>query len=176
MPIYALGDKVPSTPDDGDYWIAPNASVIGDVRLGQGASIWFGAVLRADNAPVIIGRNSNVQDNAVLHTDDGIPLQIGENVTVGHTAMIHGAVIGDESLIGIGAIVLNGANIGKHCLIGAGALVTEGMIIPDGSLALGSPAKVVRQLTPEQCAWLLHSADHYAGNWRRFKVGLKQIG
>jgi carbonic anhydrase/acetyltransferase-like protein (isoleucine patch superfamily) len=175
MPTYSLRDKVPRLPSDGEYWIAPNASLIGEVRLGHNASIWFGAVLRGDNAPLIIGANSNVQDNAILHTDAGIPLELGESVTVGHAAMIHGAVIGDQSLIGIGAILLNGARIGSGCIVGAGALVTEGVSIPDGSLALGRPARVVRQVSAEERAALLHGASHYVDNWRRFKSDLRLI-
>jgi carbonic anhydrase/acetyltransferase-like protein (isoleucine patch superfamily) len=176
MTVYALDDRVPRLPADGDCWIAPDASVIGDVVLESGASIWFGAVLRADNHRITIGRNSNVQDHAVLHTDDNVPLQIGADVTIGHHAMIHGAVVGDQSLIGIGAILLNGARIGRQCIIGAGALVTEGKEIPDGSLAVGSPARVVRQVTDAERAMLLHSAQHYVDNWRRFKAGLKPVG
>ena len=148
MPIYQLGDKHPQLA--ASTWVADSAQVIGDVRLEADVSIWFNTVLRGDNDPITIGSGSNIQDGSVLHTDDGVPLTIGRNVTVGHQVMLHGCTIGDESLIGIGAVVLNGAVIGRHCLVGAGALVTEGKTFPDGSLIIGSPARVARQLTPEQ--------------------------
>ena len=173
MTEYILDDRSPRLPKDRDYWIAPNASVIGDVVLKSGASVWFGAVLRADNETITLGENSNVQDNSVLHTDPGVPLIVGVNVTIGHMAMIHGATIGDGSLIGIGAILLNGSTIGKGCIIGAGALVTEGKTIPDGSLAVGSPARVVRQVTEAERAMLAASALHYVENWKRYAAGLK---
>jgi carbonic anhydrase/acetyltransferase-like protein (isoleucine patch superfamily) len=175
MPIYSLGKKIPSLPSGDDYWVAPNAVLLGDVRLQCNASVWFGAVLRGDNAPLIIGAGSNVQDNSVMHTHEGVPLQIGENVTIGHAAVIHGATIGDGSLIGIGAVILDGAHIGKGCIVGAGALVTEGTVIPDGSLAIGRPAQVIRQLTAQEQEALLEGASHYIRNWRRFKAILKQI-
>ena len=139
-------------------------------------SVWFGAVLRGDTEVIRVGRGSNIQENAVVHADIGFPVLIGENVTVGHQVMLHGCSIGDGSLIGIQAVVLNGAKIGKHCLVGAGALVTEGKEFPDGSMIIGSPAKVVRQLTPEQMAGLDRSAEHYVENARRFRSGLKKIG
>ncbi|HEX4098311.1 MAG TPA: gamma carbonic anhydrase family protein, partial [Caulobacteraceae bacterium] len=142
MTEYILDEASPVVPEDGEYWVAPGAAVIGNVTLKKNVSIWFGAVLRGDNDPIVVGENSNVQDHAVLHTDEGVPLEIGADVTIGHRAMIHGAIVGDLSLIGIGAIILNGARIGRGCIIGAGALVTEGKTIPDGSLALGSPARV----------------------------------
>ena len=148
MPIYQLGEKHPQLA--ASTWVADSAQVIGDVRLEADVSIWFNTVLRGDNDPITIGSGSNIQDGSVLHTDDGVPLTIGRNVTVGHQVMLHGCTIGDESLIGIGAVVLNGAVIGRHCLVGAGALVTEGKTFPDGSLIIGSPARVARQLTPEQ--------------------------
>ena len=173
MTEYILDDRCPRLPKDRDYWIAPNAGVIGDVVLKSGASVWFGAVLRGDNEPLVLGENSNVQDNSVLHTDPGVPLIVGANVTIGHMAMIHGATIGDGSLIGIGAILLNGSSIGKGCIIGAGALVTEGKTIPDGSLAVGSPARVVRQVTEAERAMLAASALHYVENWKRYAAGLK---
>ncbi len=173
MTEYALDGSSPVVPNDGEYWIAPNACVIGKVTLKKNASIWFGAVLRGDNDPIVVGENSNVQDHAVLHTDAGVPLEVGAGVTIGHRAMIHGAIIGDGSLIGIGAILLNGARIGRNCIIGAGALVTEGKVIPDGSLALGSPARVVRQVTAEEMIMLAASADHYVENWKRYRDGLR---
>lgn len=157
----------------GDYWIADSASVIGNVLLQRDASVWFGAVVRGDNEPIAIGERSNVQDLSVLHTDPGFPLTIGRDCTIGHKVMLHGCTIGDNTLIGINAVILNGARIGRNCLIGAGALVTEGKEIPDGSLAVGSPAKVVRSLTPEQIADLTRAAARYVENWRRFRRGLR---
>ena len=174
MAIYQLDDKTPQIADSA--WVADNAEVMGDVRLGENVSIWFNTTLRGDNDPITIGEGSNIQDGSVLHTDEGVPLTIGRNVTVGHMVMLHGCSIGDESLIGIGAIVLNGAKIGRNCLVGAGALVTEGKEFPDGSMILGSPAKVVRQLTPEQIEGLRYSAQHYIDNAKRYKQGLKKVG
>jgi carbonic anhydrase/acetyltransferase-like protein (isoleucine patch superfamily) len=176
MTEFSLGEESPQVPDDGEYWVAPDACVIGKVVLKKNASIWFGAVLRGDNDPIEVGENSNVQDHAVLHTDSGVPLVIGADVTIGHRAMIHGAVIGDGSLIGIGAILLNGARIGRNCIIGAGALVTEGKVIPDGSLAIGAPARVVREVTEAERAMLAASARHYVENWKRYRSGLKPLG
>ncbi len=157
----------------GDYWIAETASVIGDVLLEQDASVWFGAVVRGDREPITIGERSNVQDLSVLHTDPGCPLTIGRDCTIGHKVMLHGCTIGDNTLIGINAIILNGARIGRNCLIGAGALITEGTDIPDGSLVVGSPGKVARPLTPEQIAGLTRSAARYVENWRRFRRSLR---
>jgi len=173
MTEFTLGDSSPVTPSGGEYWIAPNACVIGRVIIKKNASIWFGAVLRGDNDPIVVGENSNIQDHAVLHTDAGVPLEVGAGVTIGHRAMIHGAIIGDGSLIGIGAILLNGARIGRNCIIGAGALVTEGKTIPDGSLAVGAPARVVRPVTAEEIAMLAASARHYVENWKRYRDGLR---
>ena len=173
MPIYQLGEKHPQLA--ASAWMADSAQVIGDVRLGPDVSIWFNTVLRGDNDPITIGAGSNIQDGSILHTDDGVPLTIGKNVTVGHQVMLHGCTIGDESLIGIGAVVLNGAVIGKHCLVGAGALVTEGKTFPDGSLIIGSPARVVRQLTPEQIDALRRSAQHYTENARRYQEQLARL-
>lgn len=158
-PSTAFGDHRPRF--EGRHWIAPGAHLIGDVVLGEGASVWFNAVIRADNAPIRIGARSNVQDGAVLHVDPGVPLTIGEGVTVGHLAMLHGCTVGDGSLIGIGAVVLNGAVIGRDCLIGARALVTEGTVVPDGSLFLGSPGKVVREVTDEQIAGIRAGVESY---------------
>ena len=175
MTAYRLGDREPVFPPEGEYWIAPNAVVAGHVILKKNASVWFGAVLRGDNDPITVGENSNIQDNCVLHTDMGQPLTIGDNVTVGHMVMLHGCTIGDGALIGIGAIVLNGARIGKNCLVGAGALITEGKEFPDGTMILGSPAKVVRELAPEQAARMGLGAMSYVRNWQRFKAGLAPV-
>ena len=175
MTAYRLGDREPALPPDGEYWIAPNAVVAGNVILKKNASVWFGAVLRGDNEAITIGENSNVQDNSVLHTDPGSPLIIGSNVTVGHMVMMHGCQVGDGALIGIGAIVLNGAKIGKNCLVGAGALITEGKEFPDGTMILGAPAKVVRELSPEQAARMGMGAMGYLRNWQRFKADLKAL-
>ncbi len=175
MSAYALGDKSPHLPAFDEYWIAPNASVIGDVVLKKNASIWFGVVVRGDNETITIGENSNVQDNSVLHTDLGVPLVIGTDVTIGHMAMIHGATIGDGSLIGIGAILLNGARIGRGCIIGAGALVTEGREIPNGMLALGAPARPVRPVTDAERQMLAGSATHYVENWKRYAARLAPL-
>ena len=173
MAIYALDNLTPQVA--ASAWVADNAQVIGDVSLGEGASVWFGATLRGDSAPIVVGAGSNIQDGSVLHADEGLPLTIGDNVTVGHQVMLHGCTVGDESLIGIGAIVLNGAKIGKNCLVGAGSLVTEGKQFPDGSMVMGSPAKVVRQLTPEQIEGLRQSAKHYTENAARYRQGLKKL-
>ena len=175
MTVYSLDAKQPQLPPEDEYWIAPNATVIGDVILRPGASIWWSAVVRGDNEPITIGEDSNIQDGSVLHADAGMPLVLGRNVTVGHQVMLHGCTIGDESLIGIGAVVLNGAKIGKHCLVGAGALVTEGKEFPDGSMIIGSPAKAVRELTPEQIEGLRQSAQHYIDNARRYHSGLHKL-
>ena len=171
---YRLGDaRVETHPDS---WVAPNATLVGKVKLEAGASVWFNAVLRGDNELIHIGENSNVQDGTVMHTDMGFPLTLGKGVTIGHNVMLHGCTVGDYSLIGINAVVLNGAKIGKNCLVGAGALVTEGKVFPDGSMIIGSPAKAVRELTPEQIAGLRQSAQHYIDNARRFQRGLRKIG
>ena len=173
MAIYQLDDKTPQIADSA--WVADNAEVMGDVRLGENVSIWFNTTLRGDNDPITIGDGTNIQDGSVLHTDAGVPLTIGRHVTVGHMVMLHGCTIGDESLIGIGAVILNGARIGRHCLVGAGSLVTEGKEFPDGSMILGSPAKVVRMLTPEQIEGLRASARHYVDNARRYATRLKKL-
>lgn len=171
--IYSLGDRKVEIRGE-DYWIADNATVVGTVVLMNNASVWFNVVIRGDNDVITIGENSNVQDGSVLHTDPGVPLSIGKNVTVGHKVMLHGCTIGDNSLIGINSVVLNGAKIGKHCLIGANSLIPENKEIPDGSLVMGSPGKVVRQLTPEQQAGLEMSAMSYVNNFKRFKKDLKR--
>lgn len=174
MSIYQLDDLVPQIHPS--VFLADTARVIGDVHLAEDSSVWFGAVIRGDTDRISVGRGSNIQDASVLHADHGVPLTIGDNVTVGHQVMLHGCTIGDDSLIGIGAVVLNGAKIGKNCLVGAGSLVTEGKEFPDGSMIMGSPAKLVRQLTPEQMQGLRESARRYVENARRFKAGLKQLG
>lgn len=176
MTIYALGDRKPVLPEDGDYWIAPDANVIGGIIVHSGASIWFGVTLRGDNEDIVLGEGSNIQENSVLHTDMGYPLTIGRNCTIGHKAMIHGCTIGDETLIGMGAMVMNGAKVGRNCLIGAGALITEGKEIPDGSMVVGAPGKVIRQLDENAKEALRGAARSYQSNMRRFRDGLKAIG
>jgi len=176
MTAYRLGEIVPQLPAAGEYWIAPSASVIGNVRLLTGASVWFGAVIRGDMDLITVGENSNVQDGSVLHSDAGVPLTIGAGVTVGHMVMLHGCTIGDNTLIGIGSIILNRTNIGKNCLIGANTLITEGKVIPDGAMVMGAPGKVVRELSPEQIQMITGSAHHYAENWKRYARGLRKIG
>ena len=171
--IHALGDCSPEFVGDG-HFVAANATVIGNVRLLPEASVWFNCVLRGDNEPIEVGAGSNVQDGCVLHTDPGFPLTIGTHVTVGHKVMLHGCTIGDNSLIGIGSIILNGATIGAKCLVGAHSLVTEGKSFPDGSLILGSPARVVRELTAEEIAGLTESARHYVANAARFASSLRE--
>lgn len=175
MTIYALGDIAPQTAGPGTYWVAPGAHVIGNVRLGRDVGIWFGAVLRGDKEPLSIGDGTNIQEHAMIHADPGFPAIIGKGVTVGHRAIVHGCTIGDGTLIGMGATILNGAKIGKNCLIGAGALVTEGKEIPDGSLVMGSPAKVVRALGEEGLATLRKPADNYVKNWKRFEAEMTVV-
>ncbi|KGF67268.1 acetyltransferase [Hoeflea sp. BAL378] len=174
MAIYSLDGRQPVLPD-GFYYVADTAQVIGQVVLEEGAGIWFGSVLRGDNEAIRIGEGSNIQENCILHTDMGFPLTVGKGCTIGHSAILHGCTIGDNSLVGMGATVLNGARIGENCLIGAGALVTEGKVIPDNSLVVGSPARVVRTLEPEAADMLRQSAAHYVENARRFAAGLKRI-
>lgn len=176
MAVYELDGASVETAGEGAYWIADNAAVIGKVKLEKDASIWFGAVLRGDNELITVGEASNVQDGSILHTDMGFPLTIGKNVTIGHRAMLHGCVIGDNSLIGIGATILNGAKIGRNCIIGAHALITEGKEIPDNSLVVGAPGKVIRTRVPEEEAGLLASAAHYVHNWKRYAAGLRKLG
>ncbi len=174
MSTYQLDDKAPQVHESA--FVADSAQVMGDVVLAQDSSVWFGAVIRGDTETITVGEGANIQDGSVLHTDVGFPLTLGARVTVGHQVMLHGCTVGEESLIGIGAVVLNGAKIGKHCLVGARSLVTEGKEFPDGSMILGSPAKVVRQLTPEQIEGLRRSAEHYVDNARRYRRGLKKLG
>ena len=175
MTVDALDGVAPELPEEGAYWIAPSASVIGKVRLERFASVWFGAVIRGDNELITIGENSNVQDGAVMHTDPGLPLTIGKGCTIGHKAILHGCTIGDNTLIGMGAVILNRARIGRNCLIGANALITEGKEIPDNSLVMGQPGKIAGELNEEAIARLAKSAENYVRNWQRFAGGLKAI-
>lgn len=172
--LYALGDKQPTLSDH--HFIAPDAVLVGDVTVGEDVSIWFNAVLRGDNAAIVIGEGSNVQECSVLHVDEGIPLTIGKRVTVGHKVMLHGCTIGDGSLIGMNAVVLNNAVIGRNCLIGANALVTEGMVIPDGSLVLGSPAKVIKPLGEAAQAGLSDGAQNYIDKIDLYNGELRPLG
>lgn len=172
MTLYALDGKQPVMPESGNWWVAPNAQIIGNVTFHENASAWFGVVVRGDNDDIVIDENTNIQDNAVLHTDLGFPLSLGKNCVVGHMAMLHGCTIGDNTLIGMGAIVMNGAKIGKNCLIGAQAFVKEGMEVPDNSMVLGQPGKVVKQVSDEVAAFITMNADVYVKNWQRFKSGL----
>jgi carbonic anhydrase/acetyltransferase-like protein (isoleucine patch superfamily) len=173
MAIYQLDDHTPEIHESS--WIADSAQVMGAVSLHANTSVWFNAVIRGDTETITIGEGSNIQDLAVIHADNGLPVVVGKHVTVGHQVMLHGCTIGDESLIGIAAVVLNGARIGRNCVVGAGSVVTEGKEFPDGSLIMGTPAKVVRELTPEQIEGLRMSAKHYMNNSLRFKNGLKKI-
>lgn len=173
MTLYTLGERAPKLHPDS--WVADSASVIGDVILERDASVWFGCVLRGDNEPIRIGPGTNIQDGSVLHSDMGAPLTIGAHVTVGHLAMLHGCTIGEGSLIGLKAVVLNHAKIGRDCLIGANALITEGKVIPDRSLVIGSPGRVVRTLTDEDVAKMRQNAAHYVQNWRRYVAQLERL-
>ncbi|SDI42147.1 gamma carbonic anhydrase family protein [Variovorax sp. OV700] len=173
MALYELDGVAPQLGTGA--WVADSAEVIGNVQLGENASIWFGAVLRGDNETMTIGRNSNVQDMSMLHSDPGSPLTIGENVTIGHQVMLHGCTIGDNSLIGIQAVVLNNAKIGRNSIVGAGSVVTEGKEFPDNSLIFGSPAKVMRTISDQDAARLRHGSDHYVDNAVRYAKGLKKI-
>ncbi len=169
---YALADQRVTT--DGDrYWIAPTAVVIGQVRLGRDASIWWNAVLRGDNEPITLGPNCNIQDGSVLHTDPGYPIELARDVSVGHMVMLHGCRIGENTLIGIGSVILNGVTIGRDCLIGANSFLPERKTIPDNSLVMGSPGKVVREVSPEQAAHIRETARHYVENWQRYKEQLE---
>jgi len=175
LTVYNLGNVTPELPNDDEYWIAPTAAVMGRVILKKNASVWWGATLRGDNDPIVVGEGSNIQDGSVCHTDTGSPLIIGANVTVGHLCMLHGCTIGDGSLVGIGSIILNGAKIGRNCLIGANCLITEGKEIPDNSLVMGAPGKVVRELSPEQAARVALGSAHYVENWKRYRRELQAI-
>jgi carbonic anhydrase/acetyltransferase-like protein (isoleucine patch superfamily) len=173
MPSYAIGDVEPTFGDGA--WAAPSADLIGDVRLATRASIWFGAVIRADNTPILIGEESNVQDGAIGHSDPGAPLTIGARVTIGHQAIVHGCTISDDCLIGMGARILNGVVLGPECLVGAGALITEGKTFDGGGLIVGVPARVVRPLTDEEKAAIRVSAAHYAEKAARYAAGLRRV-
>jgi carbonic anhydrase/acetyltransferase-like protein (isoleucine patch superfamily) len=173
MTIHTLDGISPDLPAEGTYWIAPTATVIGKVRLGEGVGIWFGAVVRGDGEPIVIGRDTNLQEHAMVHTDPGFPVTVGAGCTIGHRAIIHGCTIGDNVLIGMGAIVLNGAKVGDNSLIGAGALIPEGKEIPPNSLVVGLPGKVVRPLTADEIVRNRMSAAHYVANWKRYSTGFK---
>ncbi|TPO13140.1 gamma carbonic anhydrase family protein [Mesorhizobium sp. B1-1-5] len=175
MPVYAIDGKAPEFEDIATNWIAPDATLIGNIRIGRNVGFWFGVVVRGDGEPIIIGADTNVQEHAIMHTDPGFPLTIGEGCTIGHRALLHGCTIGDNSLIGMGAIVLNGARIGNNSLVGAGALVTENKVFPDNSLIVGSPAKVIRTLDEAAIERLRVSAAHYVANAKRFKAKLKTV-
>jgi carbonic anhydrase/acetyltransferase-like protein (isoleucine patch superfamily) len=175
MPVYRLDERSPRLPAEGSYWVAPSAHLIGDVEIGEGVGLWFNATVRGDNEPIVIGARTNIQDGAVLHSDYGAPLSIGEGCTIGHAAIIHGCTIGDNVLVGMGATILNKAVIGADSLVGANALVTEGKQFPPKSLIVGSPAKVVRELTDEEVEGLKRSADSYVANWQRFASGLEPL-
>jgi carbonic anhydrase/acetyltransferase-like protein (isoleucine patch superfamily) len=173
MAVYRLESHTPECHDSA--WVAETGSVIGNVFMAEGSSVWFGATVRGDNEPIQIGARSNVQDGSVCHSDPGSPLKIGEDVTIGHLAMIHGCTIGNGTLVGIGATILNGAQIGENCLIGAHALITEGKVIPDNSVVMGSPGKVIKTLTPEQAAKVKLGAQFYVANASRFREGLERV-
>jgi len=175
MPVYRLGAHRPSLPDEGQYWIAPDAHVIGRVTLGRNVGVWFGAVLRGDNEPVTVGDGTNIQEGVMLHVDPGFPVTIGQGCTIGHHAIVHGCTLGENVLVGMGATILNGATVGNNCLIGANALITEGKVFPEGSLIVGSPAKVVRQLDEAAIARLRQSSENYIRNWQRFAAELEKI-
>jgi carbonic anhydrase/acetyltransferase-like protein (isoleucine patch superfamily) len=175
MPLYSIDGRRPTLPQEGRYWIAPNACLIGDIVVGLDVGIWFGAVLRGDNEPIVIGARTNIQESCALHTDMGSPLAVGEDCTIGHHVILHGCAIGEGSLIGMGAVVLNGAKIGRGCLVGAGALVTEGKTFADFSLIVGSPARQTGTLDKDAAEGLRRSAAHYVDNWRRFAERLKRI-
>jgi carbonic anhydrase/acetyltransferase-like protein (isoleucine patch superfamily) len=170
--IYSLGERKPEF--RGEVFVSDSATVVGSVLLENNTSVWFNAIIRADNELITVGENSNVQDGSVLHTDAGVPLVVGRNVTIGHLVMLHGCTIGDNSLIGIKSVILNRAVIGRNCLIGANSLIPEGKVIPDGSLVLGSPGKVVRALSDEEIERLKHSAEHYVENARRYRASLQR--
>ena len=174
MPVYTVDNKYPEI--DESVWIAPNATVIGDVHLARNVSIWWGCTLRADNDPISIGENSNIQDNSVLHTDEGVPLTIGANVTVGHRVILHGCTVGDGCLVGMGAIVMNRAVIGRECLIGAGSVIPEGKEIPERSLVIGTPGRVIRQLTDQDVAGIRASAQSYLDHTHDYRTTLKLLG
>jgi len=175
MPIYELDGRAPEFPGEGQYWVADSATLIGRVRLKRQASVWFGAVLRGDNEWIELGERSQIQDNATLHTDPGFPLTIGRNCVIGHNVILHGCIVGNESLIGMGAIVLNGAKIGNNSLVGAGSVVPEGKTFPDNSLIVGSPARVVRTVDDKLTEMIRAGADIYVNRWKQYAKGLKRI-
>ncbi|HTJ97496.1 MAG TPA: gamma carbonic anhydrase family protein [Rhodocyclaceae bacterium] len=174
MSVYAVGGKHPQFSDP--VWIAPNATVIGSVTLGANSSVWWNTVIRADNENIVIGENTNVQDNSVLHADPGVPLTLGNNVTIGHMVMLHGCTVGDGSLIGIKSVIMNNVVIGKECLIGANTLIPEGKVIPDRSLVVGSPGRILRTLSEEEVAKLRGTAAHYVENWQMYRDSLTPLG
>ena len=176
MAIFELDGQAPEFPGEGEYWIADSATVIGRVRMKQDTSIWFGAVLRGDNEWIELGERSQIQDNATLHTDPGFPMVIGSNCVIGHNVILHGCTIGDNSLVGMGAIMLNGSKIGKNCLVGAGAVVTEGKEFPDNSLIVGSPARAIRTIDDKLTAMIARGADVYVQRSKQYAKGLKKIG
>ena len=176
MPLYALDDVAPELPRGGRYWVAPDAHVIGRVRLGEDASVWFGSVLRGDNELIDLGDRTNIQEGSMLHTDIGFPMTIGPDCTIGHHAILHGCTISENSLVGMGATILNGAKIGQNSLVGANALVTEGKEFPENSLIVGSPAKAIRTLDAVAIDRLRWTALHYVENWKRFAAGMHRIG
>lgn len=175
MPIYALGEFQPKLPSADRFWIAPDANVIGKVELGEDVGIWFGVTLRGDNEPITVGARSNIQEGVMVHTDPAYPVVIGSDCTIGHHAIVHGCVIGDNSLVGMGATILNGARIGRNCLVGANALVTEGKEFPDNSLIVGSPARAIRTLDDDAVERLRQSAARYVENWKRFSRDLRAL-
>ncbi len=175
MPYYSIDGARPTVPDDDDFWVAPNATLIGHVRLERAVGIWFGAVLRADNDTIGIGVGSNVQDNCVLHADPGFPVSIGEYSTIGHHAIVHGCTIGDNCLIGMGSTILNGARIGRNCLVAANALIGENVVIPDNSLVRGIPGKVAGEIDDERARAMRTAAETYIGWWRRYRLGLQIV-
>ncbi|MDI7863528.1 gamma carbonic anhydrase family protein [Rhizobiaceae bacterium n13] len=175
MPLYALGNLTPKTPGPDRYWVAPDANVIGQVELREDVGVWFGATLRGDNEPIVVGAGTNIQEGVMIHVDPGFPVTIGEGCTIGHHAIVHGCTIGSNSLIGMGATVLNGARIGNNCLVGANALVTEGKEFPDNSLIVGSPARAIRSVDDKAVEGLRRSAEHYVANWRRFAKDLSPL-
>jgi carbonic anhydrase/acetyltransferase-like protein (isoleucine patch superfamily) len=176
MPIYELDGQAPEFPGEGNYWVAETATLIGRVRLKKDASVWFGAVLRGDNEWIELGERSQIQDNATLHTDPGFPMVIGRDCVIGHNVILHGCIIGDESLVGMGAIMLNGAKLGRNCLVGAGAVVTEGKIFADNSLIVGAPARAIRTLDDKAAEMIRGGADIYVRRWQQYAKGLKRIG
>ena len=175
MPIYSLGEKKPQLPENNQYWVAPDAHIIGNVILGKDVGVWFGSVLRGDNDVIKIGEETNIQENTIIHVDPGCPVTIGNNCTIGHNAIIHGCTIGNNSLVGMGATILNNAKIGNNCLVGAGALVTENKEFPDGWLIVGSPAKAVRELSQEMIDNMTRSSKHYVANFKKFTEEMKEI-